>query len=126
MIRLNRVYDTADSFDGERFLVERLWPRGVKKAALHVDGWLKDVAPSSTLRQWFQHDPKKWAEFRRRYRRELDANVDAMEPILRAARKGDVTLVYSSHDVDHNNAVVLKAYLEGKLGERKGHRKSAA
>lgn len=126
MIRLNRVYDIADSSDGERFLVERLWPRGVKKAALHVDGWLKDVAPSSTLRQWFQHDPKKWAEFQRRYRRELDANVDAMEPILRAARKGDVTLVYSSHDVDHNNAVVLKAYLEEKLTERKTDRKSAA
>lgn len=126
MIRLSRVYDDADSSDGERFLVERLWPRGVKKAALHVDGWLKDVAPSTTLRQWFQHDPKKWTEFQRRYRRELDAHVDAMEPILRAAKKGDVTLVYSSHDVDHNNAVVLKAYMEEKLGERKGHRESAA
>ena len=126
MIRLSRVYDSSDSSDGERFLVERLWPRGVKKEALRLDGWLKDVAPSTALRQWFKHDPERWVEFQRRYRRELDANPDATEPILRAARDGDVTLVYSSHDVDHNNAVVLKAYLEEKLRERKGHRKSAA
>lgn len=126
MIKLSRVYDSADSSDGERFLVERLWPRGVKKATLHVGGWLKDVAPSSALRQWFQHDPKKWVGFQRRYRRELDANLDAMEPILRAARDGDVTLVYSSHDVEHNNAVVLKAYIEEKLRERTGHRKFTA
>jgi uncharacterized protein YeaO (DUF488 family) len=119
MIKLNRVYEQADSSDGTRFLVERLWPRGVKKTVLHIGAWLKDVAPSTTLRQWFRHDPKKWEEFQRRYRRELDANPEALRPILDAAQSGNVTLVYSSHDAEHNNAIVLKDYLEAKL-----HRKS--
>jgi len=104
MITLKRVYETAAPTDGVRFLVERLWPRGVKKTALHVDSWLKEVAPSSDLRQWFLHDPKKWREFRRRYFREFDANPDLAEPLLKAARRGRITLVYSSHDTEHNNA----------------------
>jgi len=74
-------------------LVERLWPRGMKKTALRIDAWLKDVAPSTTLRQWFNHDSKKWKEFQRRYRRELKANPDALRPILNAAQRGNVTLV---------------------------------
>ena len=119
MITLKRVYETAAPRDGVRFLVERLWPRGVKKTALHVDGWLKDVAPSSELRQWFRHDPKKWHEFRRRYFLELDANPDLVDPLLKAARRGRVTLVYSSHDTEHNNAVALKDYLENKIAKKR-------
>ena len=87
MIRLKRAYEPASSSDGTRYLVERLWPRGVKKTALHIDAWLKDVAPSTALRQWFNHDPKKREEFKRRYRRELNANREALRPILSAAGK---------------------------------------
>jgi uncharacterized protein YeaO (DUF488 family) len=127
MIKLKRVYEPASSSDGGRYLVERLWPRGMKKTALRIDAWLKDVAPSTTLRQWFNHDPKKWEEFQRRYRRELKANPDALRPILNAAQRGNVTLVYSSHDAEHNNAVVLKEYVEQKAGRKSSPpRKSAA
>lgn len=115
MIRLKRAYEATGREDGVRFLVERLWPRGVRRDALRLDAWLKDVAPSTDLRQWFGHDPAKWTEFQRRYRAELDANPDALELILKAARRGRVTLVYSSHDEQHNNAVVLKAYLEAHM-----------
>ncbi len=115
MITLKRAYEPAASDDGTRFLVERLWPRGVKKTSLRLDAWLKDVAPSDGLRRWFGHDPKKWPEFRRRYFRELDANAEAWEPILKAARRGPVTLVYSSHDREHNNAVALKDYAEARM-----------
>lgn len=118
MIRLKRAYEPAGSTDGTRLLVERLWPRGVRKAALSIDAWLKDVAPSTSLRQWFSHDPKKWDEFQQRYRRELDANQEALRPILSAAGKGDVTLVYSSHDAAHNNAVALKEYVAEKLATK--------
>lgn len=111
MIKLKRAYEPAARDDGTRFLVERLWPRGVKKTTLRLDAWLKDVAPSTELRQWFGHDPAKWPEFQRRYRAELGANAEALEPIMKAARRGRVTLVYSSHDQEHNNAVVLKALL---------------
>lgn len=121
MIKLKRAYEPANRNDGTRFLVERLWPRGVKKDALQLDAWLKDVAPSTKLRQWFGHDPAKWSDFQRRYRAELNENAGALEPILKAARRGRVTLVYSSHDQEHNNAVVLKAYLESRLG---GHRRT--
>lgn len=119
MILLKRVYEPASSADGTRFLVERLWPRGMKKSALRIHAWLKDVAPSTALRQWFNHDPKKWKEFQRRYRGELDANPDAVHTILDKARRGRVTLVYSSHDAEHNNAVALKEYLNEKLGNKK-------
>ncbi|HEY6184420.1 MAG TPA: DUF488 domain-containing protein [Terriglobales bacterium] len=118
-IQLKRAYDPADSADGTRFLVERLWPRGVRKTDLHVQAWLKDVAPSAVLRRWFGHDPKKWAEFRRRYFRELAGNTDALEPIIKAAHHGPVTLLYSSHDTGHNNAVALKDYLEAQIGKRR-------
>lgn len=127
MVKLKRAYEAAAVSDGARYLVERLWPRGVKKSALRLDAWLKDVAPSAALRQWFKHDPKKWTEFQRRYIRELNANVQALRPLLHATREGDVTLVYSSHDADHNNAVVLKQYLEGKITTpSKARRKRAA
>jgi uncharacterized protein YeaO (DUF488 family) len=115
MIKLKRVYDPAVPTDGARFLVERLWPRGIKKTALQLDAWLKDAAPSTELRRWFGHDPKKWREFRRRYFLELRANVNPLEPLLKAARIGPITLLFSSHDTEHNNAVALKEYLEARL-----------
>src|SRR6185437_9418140 len=116
MIRLKRVYDPPDSNDGSRFLIERLWPRGVKKASLRLDAWLKDAGPSHELRKWFSHDPKKWDEFRRRYFSELDRNRDAWTPLLKAAHRGSVTLLFSSHDEEHNNAVALKEYLGAQTG----------
>lgn len=115
MITLKRAYEPVAREDGTRFLVERLWPRGVKRDALRLDAWLKDVAPSTKLRQWFGHDPAKWPEFQRRYRAELDRNAGALEPILRAAHRGRVSLIYSSHDQEHNNAVVLKTYIDARL-----------
>ncbi len=115
MIQLKRVYEDASKSDGARFLVERLWPRGVKKQALKLDGWLKDVAPSSDLRRWFGHDPERWTEFKRRYVHELERNEHAWQPLLAGARRGRITLVYSAHDTEHNNAVVLKDFLETKL-----------
>jgi uncharacterized protein YeaO (DUF488 family) len=110
-IAVKRAYDPVSRADGTRFLVERLWPRGISKAKLRVDAWLKEVGPSTKLRKWFSHDPAKWDEFRRRYRRELDSRPEAWQPIVSAARRGPVTLVYSSHDTEHNNAVALQKYL---------------
>lgn len=110
-IRIKRVYEPAASTDGQRFLVERLWPRGLKKEALEMDAWLKDVAPSTSLRQWFGHDPERWTEFRRRYQTELNKNPTSWQPILDAAKKSTVTLLYSAHDVEHNGALVLRDYL---------------
>jgi uncharacterized protein YeaO (DUF488 family) len=115
MLKLKRAYDPVSRADGTRFLVERLWPRGISKARLHVDEWLKEVGPSTELRQWFSHDPEKWSRFRTRYVRELDSHPEAWRPILSAARRGTVTLVYSSRDEQHNNAVALQAYLQAKL-----------
>ncbi len=112
MINVERVYGHTASKGGKRFLVDRLWPRGIKKESLEIDAWLKDVAPSPALRQWYQHDVAKWKEFQRRYRAELDAHPDAWQPILQAARRGKVTLLYSARDTEHNSAVVLKEYLD--------------
>jgi len=109
------VYAPAADADGKGFLVERLWHRGVKKADLKMDAWLKDVAPSTALRQWFGHDPSKWKEFQRRYFRVLKGHADAIEPSVEAAHRGSVTLLYSSHDQEHNNAVALKRHLEAKI-----------
>ncbi|MGE5249276.1 MAG: DUF488 domain-containing protein [Bacteroidota bacterium] len=112
MLKTKRVYETAGTGDGTRFLVERLWPRGIKKDDLKMEAWLKEVAPSPELRRWFAHDPKKWAEFQRRYRAELRANPEAWQPILKAARRSTVTLLYSARDTEHNSAVLLKDFLE--------------
>ena len=125
MIQIKRAYDPGGKKDGARFLVERLWPRAVKKENLQIENWLKDVAPSTELRQWFQHDPAKWSEFRRRYFRELQNHPEAWHVLLSRARRGRVTLVYSAHDNQHNNAVALKEFLERKLKSKDDMRHAA-
>lgn len=117
MIQTKRVYEPQARGDGTRFLVERLWPRGVKKEELHARAWLKDVAPSTELREWFEHDPSKWSAFKRKYHTELDKAEADWKPIVQAARRGNVTLLYSARDTEHNNAIALKAYLDKKLAQ---------
>ena len=114
-IQLKRVYDQPTEQDGTRFLVERFWPRGMTKSSLADAQWLRDVAPSAELREWFHHDPKRWNEFRRRYFAELKHQRDSLSPILDAARNGRVTLLYSSHDTEHNNAMALREFLQHLL-----------
>lgn len=114
-LAIKRVYEPPAAADGRRFLVERLWPRGVKKTALQLDAWLRDVAPSTTLRQWFSHDPARWEEFQRRYATELEANREAWQPILTAAKTRQVTLLFSSRDTEHNNVVALRSFLIARL-----------
>jgi uncharacterized protein YeaO (DUF488 family) len=126
MVKLKRVYDPVSRTDGTRFLVERLWPRGLSKEKLHLTAWLKEVGPSTELRKWFDHDPLKWARFRTRYFRELDSQPESWRPILTASRRGMVTLVYSSHDEEHNNAVALKEYLLAKRRPSSASRRPAA
>ncbi len=113
MIKVERVYDHK-SGHGKRYLVDRLWPRGVKKEDLKISGWLKEVAPSNELRQWFHHDPEKWDEFRKRYIQELKEHPESWQELKDAVQKGNVTLLYSAKDEAHNNAVVLKEFLESK------------
>lgn len=121
-IDICRVYGLSADEGGARFLVDRLWPRGVKKEALRVDGWLKDAAPSSALRTWFGHDPQRWDEFQHRYEAELDANPAAWKPLLDAASQGSVTLLFAAHDPEHNNAVVLRDYVLRALRSQQGRR----
>jgi len=111
-IRVKRVYDPPARNDGYRVLVDRVWPRGVSKEALRADAWEREVAPSSSLRRWFGHDPERWTGFRERYFRELDRHRDAVEPLLERARRGRLTLVYGARDTRHNNAVALREYLK--------------
>ena len=125
MIRTKRVYEPPARGDGKRFLVERLWPRGLKKEDLNATAWLKDVAPSPELRKWFNHDPAKWTEFKKRYRAELDKAPEAWEPLLSAARRGTVTLLYSAHDTEHNSALLLQNYLEARLSPKARSRADA-
>lgn len=110
-IQIKRCYEPPSPTDGARFLVDRLWPRGVRKEALRLTGWVQEVAPSQTLRKWFGHDPGRWVEFRKRYFAELTAKRDAWMPILEAVMKGNVTLLFSAHDSEHNNAVALREFL---------------
>jgi uncharacterized protein YeaO (DUF488 family) len=110
-IEVARVYDRDAVPEGRRFLVERLWPRGVRRDDLRLEAWLRDVAPSAELRRWFGHDPQRWAEFRRRYAAELDAAPAAWQPLLDAARSDPVVLLYSARDREHNNALALRDYL---------------
>jgi len=112
MIKLKRAYEKPAKDDGERILVERLWPRGVAKDQAKLDLWLKDVAPSAELRKWFGHDPDKWAEFRQRYRKELKQKADLIKLLKRKAKEGTITLIYAARDEAHNSALVLKQFLQ--------------
>ena len=112
-VRLKRAYEAASADDGTRVLVDRLWPRGVSKDAAAIDLWLKDLAPSTELRQWFGHDPARWAEFQQRYAQEVRQHPQAFEQLRELARKGPVTLVYAARDETHNDAVVLRELLLG-------------
>lgn len=114
MIRLKRAYDPPEEGDGERILVERLWPRGVTKEKAHLDGWLKDLAPSTELRKWYAHAIERWPEFRQRYMKELrePEKQALLADLAEKARKGTVTLIYAAKDTQHNGAVVLKEFLE--------------
>ncbi|PSJ59284.1 DUF488 domain-containing protein [Pseudaminobacter soli (ex Li et al. 2025)] len=112
-VRLKRAYEPPSAEDGTRILVDRLWPRGVRKADAAIDEWMKDIAPSTELRQWFGHDPEKWDEFRRRYRAELARHGPELDRLREIARAGVLTLVYSAHDEAHNDAVVLREVLLG-------------
>lgn len=118
MIRIKRTYDPAEPRDGRRFLVERLWPRGMKKESLIMEAWLKEVAPSTELRTWFGHQPERWTEFQKRYRQELRANPDAWRGLLEASKRGAVTLLYSAHDTEHNGAIVLRDFLVARQRRR--------
>lgn len=118
MIRVKRVYEPFEKSDGVRFLVDHLWPRGVKKEAVHVERWIKPVSPSNELRSWFGHEPAKWKEFQRRYFAELNEKPETWAELLEAAREKDITLVYSARDTEHNNAVALKLFLEKKLARK--------
>ena len=115
MLKIKRVYESIQAEDGMRFLVERLWPRGRKKEDLQMKTWLKDTAPSPELRAWYQHDVVKWQEFKERYRSELKANPGSWKVILEALASGDVTLLYSARDTEHNSALVLKEFLEERM-----------
>lgn len=114
-IHIKRVYDPAEEKDGARVLVDRLWPRGLRKEDVAMTLWLKEIAPSSELRTWFGHDPARWMEFGRRYRAELARNDDAVARLAALSRCGHLTLLYAAHDVAHNHAIVLAAYLRRHL-----------
>ena len=107
-IRIKRVYEQPSHEDGKRILVDRLWPRGLSKKQASVDLWLKDIAPSTELRKWFDHDPSKWTEFKQRYLHELKNNSEAVQVLKDELKKGQVTLVYGAKDEEHNDALVLQ------------------
>jgi uncharacterized protein YeaO (DUF488 family) len=117
VITLARVHDEAGAGGRPGFLVDRLWPRGIRKADLPLRAWLPDVGPSHELRRWFGHDPQKWDDFRRRYFAELDEHPEAWQPLRDATVAGDVVLLYSSHDPEFNNAVALREYLVARLDD---------
>jgi uncharacterized protein YeaO (DUF488 family) len=113
-LKIKRVYETPGRDDGHRILVDRLWPRGLTKEKAKINLWLKEIAPSTELRKWFGHDPKKWRGFRERYHTELKRHSDQITLIKSQAKTGPVTLVYGARDQEHNEAVVLKQFLEGR------------
>jgi len=116
-IKLKRAYDHPVAADGMRILIDRLWPRGVRKEEAAIDLWAKDIAPSTGLRKWFGHNPARWSEFRRRYAAEAYAHSDQLSELRALARKGPITLVYSARDEIHNDAVVLRDILLGRGGK---------
>ena len=120
MLKIKRIYDSVSADDGRRILVDRLWPRGIKKNEAKIDEWLKDIAPSDELRKWFSHEPSKWQEFKKRYRSELKKNSGLIERLIAESKRGTITLLFAAKDKEHNNAVVLKEVIE--VGTPKGLR----
>jgi uncharacterized protein YeaO (DUF488 family) len=118
LLKVKRVYEEASRSDGRRILVDRLWPRGLSKEEARVDLWLKDLAPSNELRKWYEHDPKKWPEFKRRYFSELKDKGDELAILEKEVKKGHVTLLYGSREEKYNNAVALQEYLQGDRGRK--------
>lgn len=112
MIKIKRIYEKPDITDGQRILVERLWPRGIKKENAKITRWIKEIAPSTELRRWYKHDVSKWEEFREKYIDELKIKKEEIKELKEMSSKNTVTFVYSAHDEKHNSAVVLKEYLE--------------
>jgi uncharacterized protein YeaO (DUF488 family) len=119
MLRLKRAYEPASSSDGRRILVDRLWPRGLSKRRAAIDEWMKEIAPSTPLRRWFGHDPDRWPEFQRRYKRELRERGEMLRKIATLASRGPVTLVFGARDEVHNDAVVLEALVRARMNRRK-------
>jgi uncharacterized protein YeaO (DUF488 family) len=114
LLGIKRIYEKASITDGKRIFVDRLWPRGVKKSTANIDMWLKDVAPSNELRKWFAHDPNKWVEFESRYTKELERNP-AVQQLIDMVKSSDITLLYSTEDKEHNNAVVLADFIKKSI-----------
>lgn len=111
-IRIKRVYDPPERDDGQRILVDRIWPRGLSREKAGLDGWLKSIAPSDALRKWFRHEPEKWERFQARYLEELNSNPRAIRELDEYLAKGRVTLLYAARESRYNNAVVLKRFLD--------------
>lgn len=111
-LKIKRVYEGSSKEDGFRILVDRIWPRGMTKEKAAIDLWLKEIAPSTELRKWFDHDPEKFNDFKKRYQKELKENKEAVEQVKQQLKKGKVTLVYSAKDEEHNQAVVLKYFFQ--------------
>jgi uncharacterized protein YeaO (DUF488 family) len=112
VVKTKRIYDQASLADGKRILIDRLWPRGIKKEEAKIDEWLRDIAPSTELRKWFSHDPAKWQEFKKRYKRELQDKAELVSKLKTEAKKGTITLLFAAKDTEHVNAVVLKEVLD--------------
>jgi len=115
MLRLKRAYEPKAASDGRRILIDRLWPRGLRKRKVAIDDWMKELAPSADLRRWFAHDPRKWVEFQKRYKLELRTQADLLDKIAKRALRGRVTLVYGARDEAHNDAVVLSAVIRRRI-----------
>lgn len=111
MVKIKRIYESASPDDGKRIYIDRLWPRGMKKGEVRIDGWIKEISPSDSLRKWFGHDPSKYAEFKKRYTKEIEKHSEILERIKKEAKKDTVTLLFSAKDFKHNNATVLKELL---------------
>ncbi len=114
MIKIKRIYDPVLKDDGKRILIDRLWPRGIKREGAKIQEWLKDIAPSDSLRKWFSHDHSKWEGFKKRYKEELKGKADLVERLKSESKKTKITLLFSARDIEYNNAVVLKEVIEGK------------
>ncbi len=121
-VHLKRAYEAPSPDDGTRILVDRLWPRGISRDRAALDRWLKDIAPSNELRQWFGHDPARWPQFRARYAQEMHGHAGLLRQLRALARRGPITLVYSAHDEEHNDAVVLRDVLLGRGTARRASR----